>query len=92
MENSCVSLSDTGLYRLNGEFTKFTIPSNDKAIQALFKKELPLILDLSDVASCDSALVALLISYKHRYPDIQLSGIPEQLSKLLSLYNIKDWF
>lgn len=92
MELCCVELTQKGSYGLNGDFNKFTIPKNDQSIQRLFKENAPVLLDLEKITSCDSALVALLISYKHDYPDIQLSNIPEQLGKLLSLYNVKDWF
>lgn len=92
MDSCCVALNETGSYKLIGEFNKFTIPAHDKIIQALFKKELLIILDLREISSCDSALVALLISYKKNHPDIQLDNIPDQLLKLLSLYNVEDWF
>lgn len=92
MNTGCVVLDAQGIYHLNGEFNKFTIPANDKYIRALFKKQPPALLSLDAVSSCDSALVALLISYKRDYPDLVLQALPEQLKKLLSLYHVEDWF
>ncbi len=88
----CIALNQEGLYGLNGDFNKFTIPNYDRSIRTLFKAQSPSTLDLNQVSSCDSALVALLISYKHDYPELQLVSIPSQLEKLLSLYNVRDWF
>ncbi|MGL4673500.1 MAG: STAS domain-containing protein [Wohlfahrtiimonas sp.] len=92
MDACCTALSEQGSYRLNGDFNKFTIPENDQLIRALFKANAPLSLQLDGISSCDSALVALLISYKRDYPNLELTNPPEQLKKLLSLYNVEDWF
>ena len=92
MDVCCVALNDSGTYQLQGEFSKFTIPANDKFIRSLFKANAPSILQLDMISSFDSALVALLISYKKDYPNLALSYPSEQLQKLLSLYNVEDWF
>lgn len=92
MDVCCVALNDSGTYQLQGEFSKFTIPANDKFIRSLFKENAPSILQLDTISSFDSALVALLISYKRDYPKLELSHPSEQLQKLLSLYNVEDWF
>lgn len=88
----CIALNQEGFYSLSGDFNKFTIPDYDRAIRLLFKDQSPSLLDLEKISSCDSALVALLISYKHDYPELELKSIPPQLEKLLSLYNVKEWF
>ncbi|GAA5096752.1 STAS domain-containing protein [Wohlfahrtiimonas larvae] len=92
MDMCCIALESPNQYQLRGDFDKFTIPENDKVIRALFKSNAPSILYLNTISSCDSALVALLISYKRDYPELELSNPPEQLKKLLSLYNVEDWF
>jgi ABC-type transporter Mla MlaB component len=92
MDVCCVALNDSGTYQLQGEFSKFTIPVNDQFIRSLFQANAPSILQLDAVSSFDSALVALLISYKRDYPNLSLSHPSEQLQKLLSLYNVEDWF
>lgn len=92
MDGCCVALNEQGMYRLYGDFNKFTIPENDRFMRALFKANAPLSLRLDEISSCDSALVALLISYKRDYPKLELSHPSEQLQKLLSLYNVEDWF
>lgn len=90
--NCCTPLNDLGEYQLNGEFTKFTIPDYASIIDKFFKERIPLVLDLNNITLCDSALVALLISFKHDYPTIQFVNAPDQLVKLLTLYNVKEWF
>lgn len=92
MDVCCITSGEQGSYRLNGEFSKFTIPENNRFMQGLFKNHEPSVLHLENVSSCDSALVALLISYKHDYPHLQLSHPSEQLQKLFALYNVEDWF
>ncbi len=92
MDDCCVALNNSGMYQLQGEFNKFTIPTNDNFIRSLFKANAPSVLQLDAISSFDSALVALLISYKRDYPNLALSHPSEQLQKLLSLYNVEDWF
>lgn len=92
MTACCIALNEQGAYQLIGDFDKFTIPMHDKVIQGLFRKNQPTLLSLEGISNCDSALVALLISYKHDYPALELNNLPEQLVKLLSLYNVEDWF
>lgn len=92
MDVCCIALNDSGSYQLQADFNKFTIPANDQFIRSLFKANAPSMLQLDTIASFDSALVALLISYKKDYPNLALSHPSEQLKKLLSLYNVEDWF
>lgn len=92
MDVCCIAINDLGVYQLQGEFNKLTIPANDQFIRSLFKANAPSILQLDAVSSFDSALVALLISYKRDYPNLALSHPSEQLKKLLALYNVEDWF
>lgn len=90
--SDCLKATGKGVYQLIGEFNKFTIPEHDRVIRAAFKNEAPSLLSLNAVSRCDSAFVALLISYKHDYPSLALDAIPEQLNKLLTLYNVAKWF
>ncbi len=92
MDVCCEALNNSGEYQLRGVFNKFTIPDNDKFTRALFKMTAPSILKLDEISSFDSALVALLISYKRDYPNLKLSNPSGQLKKLLSLYHVEDWF
>lgn len=92
MDVCCVAVNDLGIYQLQGDFNKFTIPDNDRLIRNLFNVNAPLVLKLDTITSFDSALVALLISYKRDYPNLELSHLSEQLEKLLALYNVEDWF
>ncbi|OYQ75325.1 lipid asymmetry maintenance protein MlaB [Wohlfahrtiimonas sp. G9077] len=90
--SECCQATGQGVYQLVGDFNKFTIPEYDRVIRAAFKKEAPTALSLNTVSSCDSAFVALLISYKHDYPDLALDAVPDQLTKLLALYHVAEWF
>lgn len=92
MDLCCVALNDSGTYQLRGEFSKFTIPENDRFIRPLFKANAPSILQLDAISSFDSALIALLISYKREYPSLTLSAPSLHLQKLLALYNVEEWF
>lgn len=92
MSSCCHGLNELGHYALMGDFTKFTVPQNSLIIDQLFLNQAPKCLDLENIEGFDSALVALLISYKNNFPDIELVNVPLQLDKLLVLYNVRTWF
>ncbi len=78
-----------GSYRLEGCFDKFTIPLQWKALNASLKETPPKLIDLSAIIECDSALIALLVEIKRQYPEVSVVNIPENLSLLLDLYQVK---
>ena len=86
----CVNIDEgNGIYQLQGVFDKFTIPQQWKEIQELFKSVAPKVIDLADVESSDSALIALLVEIKREYSVISIINAPENLVQLLDLYQVK---
>lgn len=80
----------TGTYLLRGCFDKFTIPKQWQEIAPLFNKTKPIVIDLSAIIECDSALIALLVEVKRKYPEISIVNVPENLTLLLDLYQVKQ--
>ena len=81
-----------GLYALSGVFTKETIPALERDIAPKFLHDAPVMLDLSGIDDCDSALVALLIEWKRDYPEIQLEAATDRLMRLLHMYQVESYF
>lgn len=89
MDKTMDVTQESGVYRLQGCFDKFSIPQQWKQFQVLMKESSPKTFDLSEVTECDSALIALLVEVKRQYPAITITNVPENLSLLLDLYQVK---
>lgn len=76
-------------YTLLGTYTKDTIPLYQEEIDKAFTKTAPEIIYLHQFDRCDSALVALLLDWKKRYPRLQLQKPKEMLYKLLMIYHVE---
>ncbi|MHC5225938.1 STAS domain-containing protein [Ignatzschineria sp. LJL83] len=77
------------VYQLQGCYDKFTIPEQWKQIQLAFKEVSPAVVDLSQVIECDSAIIALLVEIKKKFPEVEVSNAPDNLVQLLDLYQVK---
>lgn len=81
---------EQGVYKLIGEYNKFSIPKKTEVLTELFRESPPIRLDLSAVVGVDSALLALLVELKRAYPTIEFTHINDTLHQLLELYQVKD--
>ena len=77
-------------YRLTGCFDKFTIPEKWDDLKKKWQLSPPEVINLSGVEECDSALIALLVEAKRISPNLTIDSIPDNLVKLLELYQVKD--
>lgn len=74
-------------FTLRGPLTVGQVP----ALLAALPKKMAASLDLSAVTRCDSAGLALLLECRRRAGgQLQLSGVPAQLSTLLQFYRLDD--
>lgn len=84
-----IFIQDDKHYTLLGEYTKDTIPLYRETIEKAFEECEPEIIYLNQFDHCDSALVALLLAWKKRYPRLQLRKPKEMLYKLLMIYHVE---
>ncbi len=94
MQNhNCVSIDEaTKTYYLEGVYDKFTIPEHWKVLKPLLKTTLPENISLARLIDCDSALIALLVEIKRENKALKIHDLPENLEKLLDLYQVKALF
>lgn len=86
-----LSFSDEGECILSGNLTKDTIPKFEQTIDQLIEEQKVLhVVNLAQVARCDSALVALMIKIKRNYPVLQFQGVPKDLHDLFTVYGVVD--
>ncbi len=79
---------------LSGEINIKSVPDISEAIDAIFKKEKPITVDISDVTYLDSAGVAFLESLLDKIKTYSkaafLQGVPEALKPILKTFSSQD--